>query len=451
MASFQMKERLQAAEDWILSNPNPPQRWPWTWLYKVGRSVYALARDVISGQLTLHAMSLVYTTLLSIVPLLALSFSVLKALGVHQKMEPFLFQFFQPMGPQGIEVAERILGFVDNMKVGVLGSVGLALLVYTVISLVQKIERSFNMIWRVPEMRSMAQRFSNYLSVIMVGPLLMVSAIGVTATIFASDVAQNLMAIEPFGSLIVFASRFTPFFLVVGAFTFVYIFIPNTRVKLRFAFIAGLVAGVSWQAGGMLFASFVAGSAKYAAIYSGFAVGIILLIWTYLNWMILLLGASLAFYLQNPGAVSKRRNVQQAPELQERVGLALMWMVARPFSRGEPAPQQEWLEQQLRVPGEVTRRISDKLIRAGLLSLAGENGDRLVPGCALDIITVGSVLRAIRRDEDRVVDRLPAEAMPVELIKLTPAGGDVSFASLLKTGVEPETTPGDAPVSRAHL
>ena len=124
MASFQVKERLQAVETWILANPNPPKNWPWTWLYKVARSVYALIRDVISGQLTLHAMSLVYTTLLSIVPLLALSFSVLKALGVHERMEPFLFQFFQPMGPQGVEMAERILGFVDNMKVGVLGSVG---------------------------------------------------------------------------------------------------------------------------------------------------------------------------------------------------------------------------------------------------------------------------------------------------------------------------------------
>ncbi|OZB20300.1 MAG: ribonuclease BN [Marinobacter sp. 34-60-7] len=431
MASFQFKDRLQAAETWILANPNPPQHWPWTWLYKTGRTAYALIRDIVSGNLTLHAMSLVYTTLLSIVPLLALSFSVLKALGVHQRMEPFLFQFFQPMGPQGVEIAEQILGFVDNMKVGVLGSVGLALLVYTVISLVQKIERSFNMIWRVPEMRSMAQRFSNYLSVIMVGPLLMVSAIGVTATIFSSTMVQRFMEIEPFGSLLVFASRFTPFFLVVGAFTFVYIFIPNTRVKLRYAFIAGLIAGVSWQAAGMLFASFVAGSAKYAAIYSGFAVGIILLIWTYLNWMILLLGASLAFYLQNPGSVAKRSSVQLAPELQERVGLALMWMVARPFSRGEPAPQQEALEYQLRVPGEVTRNISDKLIRAGLLSLAGRNGDQLVPGRALDLITVGNVLSAVRKDEDRVVSRLPAEAMPAQLIDLSYGKEDVSFASLL--------------------
>ncbi|GHD50509.1 tRNA-processing RNAse BN [Marinobacter persicus] len=431
MASFQLKDRFDQFERWILANPNPPEKWPWTWLYKTGRSLYALIRDVLSGQLTLHAMSLVYTTLLSIVPLLALSFSVLKALGVHQRMEPFLFQFFEPMGPQGMEVAERILGFVDNMKVGVLGSVGLALLVYTVISLVQKIERSFNMIWRVPEMRSLAQRFSNYLSVIMVGPLLMVSAIGVTASVFSSELVQRVMDIEPFGSLIVMVSRFTPFFLVVAAFTFVYVFIPNTRVKLRYAFVAGVLAGVSWQAAGMLFASFVAGSARYAAIYSGFAVGIILLIWTYLNWMILLLGASLAFYMQNPGSVAKRRNVQLAPELQERVALALVWLVARPFSRGEPAPQQESLEQALRVPGEVTRDISDKLIRSGILSLAGPHGDQLVPGRALDLITIDAVLAAVRKDEDRVVDRLPANALPPEIQAKAGSGDQTSFAQLL--------------------
>jgi len=221
---------------------------------------------------------------------------------------------------------------------------------------------------------------------------------------------------------------------VVGAFTFVYVFIPNTRVKLRYAFIAGLVAEISWQAAGMLFASFVANSTKYAAIYSGFAVGIILLIWTYLNWMILLLGASLAFYMQNPGSVAKRQNVQLAPELQERVGLALMWMVAKPFSRGEPAPQQEALEYDLRVPGEITRSVSDKLIRAGLLSLAGRNGDQLVPGKALNLITVGSVLQTVRRDEDRVVDRLPSGAMPVQLRDLVGHREDVSFAELLGAG-----------------
>jgi membrane protein len=426
-----MKDRLQAAENWILANPDPPQNWPWTWLYKTGRTAYALMRDLVLGHLALHAMSLVYTTLLSIVPLLALSFSVLKALGVHQRMEPMLYQFFQPMGPQGVQLAEQILGFVDNMKVGVLGSVGLALLVYTVVSLVQKIERSFNMIWRVPDMRSMAQRFSNYLSVIMVGPLLMVSAIGISSTIYSSSVVQTLMEVEPLGAIVLFLSRFTPFLLVVGAFTFVYVFIPNTRVKVKYAFIGGLIAGISWQAAGMLFASFVAGSAKYAAIYSSFAIGIILLIWVYLNWMILLLGSSIAFYLQNPGSVAKRYRVRLSPELLEKTGLALMWLVAKPFYEGKPAPQQEDVETRLRVPGEVTRNLSDKLIRAGLLSLAGRSGDCLVPACSLDIITIGRVLKAIRADEDRVVNRLPY-GIPKNLLTRDMEYESVTFSQLLK-------------------
>ena len=432
MASFQLKEQLNRAERWILANPNPPQRWPWTWLYKAGRTAYAVVRDVISGQLTLHAMSLVYTTLLSIVPLLALSFSVLKALGVHQRIEPFLYQFFQPLGPQGAELADQVLSFVDNMKVGVLGSVGLALLVYTVIALVQKIERSFNMIWRVPDMRSLAQRFSNYLSVIMIGPLLMVSAIGISATIFSSEFVQWLIQREPFGTAVLVVSRLMPFFLVTGAFTFVYVFIPNTRVKLRYALIGGVIAGVSWQAGGMIFASFVAGSTKYAAIYSSFAIGIIVLIWTYINWMILLLGSSIAFYLQNPGNVAKRREVDPSPELQERIALVLMWSVCQPFARGEPAPQQEKLEQDMRVPGDFTRRISDKLIRKGLLTLAGSSGDHLVPGRALDLIRVGDVLNAIRDDEEGIVHRLPS-VLPSDTIPTFKVDETQSFADLVRS------------------
>lgn len=113
---------------------------------KVLRVTYASIMDLLGGQLSLRAMSLVYTTLLSIVPLLALSFSVLKAMGAHNEIEPFLFQFLAPLGEQGIGIGENIIGFIDNIKVGVLGSVGLGLLIYTVLSLVQKIENAFNMI-----------------------------------------------------------------------------------------------------------------------------------------------------------------------------------------------------------------------------------------------------------------------------------------------------------------
>lgn len=407
MASNQLQNRLKAAEDWILAPTRPHRSW---WLrlgHRWARIAYAVVRDVASGELTLHAMSLVYSTLLSVVPLLALSFSVLKAMGLHNRIEPLLYQFFQPLGPKGMEMAQKVLSFVDNIKVGVLGSLGLVLLVYTVIAVVQKIERSFNRIWRVPQMRSLSQRFSNYLSVIMVGPLLMVSAIGVTATIFSSDIVQRLMQIEPFGSLIALGSKLAPFVLVIGAFIFVYIFIPNTHVRIRSALVGGVIAGVAWQAAGVLFASFVVGSTRYEAIYSSFAIGIVLLIWIYICWLILLIGASIVFYHQYNGAVAKRRVVPPSAELDERVAMALMWLVARAFDRGEPPPQQEDLEHRMRIPAEVTRRISDKLIRGGLISLAGDKGDQLVPARSLDHICLADVMEVVRADESGLIRRLP--------------------------------------------
>ncbi|MAL99550.1 YihY/virulence factor BrkB family protein [Hydrocarboniclastica marina] len=414
MLSFDVNKRLRDAENWVLSPKyEAPHRSRWvSGLHRAARIGYAVIRDVANGILTLHAMSLVYTTLLSIVPLLALSFSVLKAMDVHERLTPFVYQFFEPLGDRGPEIAEQVLNFVDNVKVGVLGSVGLAVLVYTVVSLVQKIEVSFNMIWRVPDIRSVAQRFSNYLSVIMIGPLLMVSAIGVSATVFSSDFVQSLLAIEPLGSLFVILSKLMPFLLVVVAFTFVYVFIPNTQVKLGSALLGGVIAGVLWQGGGVLFATFVVGTARYEAIYSSFAIGIILLIWLYVSWLILLVGSSIAFYNQHPSSIARRREPRSSPELEERVALGLMCMVGRAFDRGERAPQQEWLEERLRIPGEITRKVSDKLLRRGILSLAGVKGDQLVPGRSLDQITIAEVLAATRADEDGLVRRLPDLSVP---------------------------------------
>ena len=164
--------------------------------YKTVRFLFVLAREFANGQLNLRAMSLVYTTLLSMVPLLAVSFSVLKAFGVHNQIEPLLLNLVQPLGEKGNEIVVNLLGFVENMKVGVLGSVGLALLLYTVVSLIQKVESSFNYVWHAKSTRPFSRRFSDYLSVIMVGPVLMFSAIGMTASLMNSDVVQALVRMK---------------------------------------------------------------------------------------------------------------------------------------------------------------------------------------------------------------------------------------------------------------
>jgi hypothetical protein len=155
---------------------------------KYARFIYFIVKQYTDGDLTLRATSLVYTTLLSIVPFIAVTFSVLKGFGVHDMAEPILERMLAPLGDQSIEIAGRITMFVDNMKVGVLGSIGLSLLIYTVISLIAKIEEGLNYIWRVRSPRSMARRFSDYMSVLLVGPILIFSAIGLTAAIKSNTV-----------------------------------------------------------------------------------------------------------------------------------------------------------------------------------------------------------------------------------------------------------------------
>ena len=224
------------------------------WTLRIG---HACLRDLAEGQLTLRAMSLVYTTLLSLVPLLAISFSVLKGFGVHNQVEPLLLGFLEPLGDKGVEITERIVGFVDNIKVGVLGFLGFVLLFYTVISLMQKIERAFNYTWRISRERTLGQRFRDYFSVIIIGPVLVFSSLSITASIMSDQVVQALTAIEPFGTLLHLAGRLVPYLLIVAAFTFIYAFMPNTKVRLGSALVGGLVAGVLWNAAGWAFASFV--------------------------------------------------------------------------------------------------------------------------------------------------------------------------------------------------
>jgi membrane protein len=172
----------------------------------IARVLHMLVRELLGGQLNLRAMSLVYTTLLSLVPLLAISFTVLKGFGIHNQIEPMLHNFLEPLGPEGDTVAERILSFVGHVDVGVLGSVGTVMFIYTVIALLQKIEAAFNFVWQVEHLRSLSQRFSNYLSVVLIGPVLIFSA-----TVLSSDIARRLLAIDHFTTLLLSAGVLVPF------------------------------------------------------------------------------------------------------------------------------------------------------------------------------------------------------------------------------------------------
>ena len=284
-ALFQRMSALKhSVRDWLWQTNSHEQPLPQRLLLNSCRLFAAVFRDLTQGYTNLHAMGLVYTTLLSVVPLLALSFSVLKGFGVHNQLEPVLLNLLAPIGGErSTEITNNVLDFVDNIQVGVLGALGLGFLVFTVISLVQKVERAFNEVWRINHVRSLAQRFSNYLSVIVVGPLLAFSALGATASFLTSDTVSGIIESSSLSWLFSAVGALTPYAVVIALFTFLYIFIPNTRVKPLSALIGGAVAGILWQSIGYIFTLVVAGSSRYTAIYSGFAAGILLLVWIYLT------------------------------------------------------------------------------------------------------------------------------------------------------------------------
>ncbi len=367
------------------------------WVIAPVRLFVVLIRQLVKGQLNLRAMSLVYTTLLSIVPLLAVSFSVLKGFGVHNQIEPALMNFLAPLGPRGKEISDNIIAFVENVRVGVLGSLGLLFLLYTVVSLIQKVESAFNYVWQVERLRGLAQRFSSYLSVILIGPVLVFTALGVTATAMNNALVQELMSVEPFGDLIVSVSGFVPYLLVIGAFIFIYMFIPNTRVKFLPAFGGGLVAGILWQSSGWAFAAFIASSSNYAAIYSSFAILILLLIWLYLNWLILLLGAQVAFYIQYPQYMTRQQvQLRLSNRLRERLAFQIMFLVADHYIKQREPWTAGNLVHDLGLPMQPIHHVLQLMVDAGFLSETNDEPPAFLPRRDIETITLAELYEVVR-------------------------------------------------------
>jgi membrane protein len=369
------------------------------------RLLHALGRDLVSGMLTLQATSLVYTTLLSLVPLLAVSFSVLKGLGVHNQLEPMLIQALHPLGDGAQEIAQQLIGYVDNTNVRVLGAVGLAVLLYSVVSLISKIEQVFNLTWRIDRQRPIVERFSRYLSVLLVGPVLLFSALAASASLRSNSIVQRLVDIEPLGFLVHTGEQVVPLVLITLAFTFVYTFVPNTRVRYGPAVAGALVAGLLWISAGSLFADFMAGSTRYAAIYSSLAIPILFMMWVYFAWLIVLIGANIAFYLQYPEYLNSReRDLRPSNRLRERLALKLMQRVVRRHFAGPEGATEDELAHALRMPLVNVRTAIRILHAGGFLMTTATSPPRLLPAQAPERMLVRDLLHHVRRfGEDPVV------------------------------------------------
>lgn len=378
-------------------------------LVHTGRMAYGVVRMFTGGKFNMRAMSLVYTTLLSIVPLLAVSFAVLRAFGVHNQLEPTLLSFLEPLGDRKEEVVAQVVQFVENLRLGVLSSLGMVMLIYTVVAMTHKVEQAFNDIWRVSTPRSLARRFSDYLSVILIGPVLIFSGLSQTRSAMDSEAIKWLVSVEPFGTLLYGISLMVPYILVCAAFSFLYGFVPNTRVKLSAAVVGGVFTGVLWSAASVIFATLVVRSGNYSAIYAGFASVVLFMVWLYLGWLIILIGGQVAFYWQYPRFLDPRtENPHLSSREREEVAIELMALIAGAHYNHQPLCTFETLEAQRQdLQPDTILHLLDLLEEKGLILVTGSNPESFLPARRIEQIYLQDILLAVRGQDHIKMPSLP--------------------------------------------
>ena len=368
---------------------------PWGPVLRLLRYPAALIRDWLGGEVNVRAMGLAYTTLLSLVPLMVFSFSILKGLGARGNLRFILHEFFRPMGSAATQLTDSVMQFVTNMRGDLLGSIGLGFLIYTVIATIQKVEASFNFVWRIERPRNFGRRFTEYLSVMILGPVLLALALGLLGYAEHSSVAHWLSTSAPLAWIVHVLVQFAPYVIVTIVFTFMYSFIPNTRVEFRAALIGGVSAGIIWALVGRVFTAVIVYSSHMVAVYTGFAIVLTTLIWVYLSWLILLIGAQLAFYVQFPQYL---RHGQEAIELtgrdREQTGLSIMYLIGRDYGTGKKYWNGRRLAVELDTPSSALTPVLGRLERAGLL-LATEK-EYFVPGREPATIRLIDIVDAVR-------------------------------------------------------
>jgi membrane protein len=299
------------------------------------------------------------------------------------------------------------------MKVGVLGAVGLGVLLYTVFTLMHKIVSAIDFTWNNQGNRSFAQRFTDYLAMLMIGPVLMFSVAGGMAGIVKTETIQALLEIEIFSLAYEVVLYWLPFGLIVMGLSFIYWFFPGIRVRWYAALTGGVFAGVLWKSIGWIFAVFVVNSSKYTAVYSAFATVLLFMIWLYLSWLILLLGARVAFYIQFPQNICPESQGME-PQLHEYLGLKLTHQIVKGFLEGKGPTRMSELTIQLQRPADSLRPLLQNLVKAGYFLQVDELDPLYVPARDPESIMLVELMHVFR---DGSVDSNALISEPAPVVK----------------------------------
>lgn len=352
------------SEIWELGNTNAP--FPLRILNKISRIIYLVISGFLNDQCMIRASALTFTTMLSIVPFLAVAFSIAKGMGLQDSQ--FIHDILLKVSAGREEVVVKILEYIDNTNVNTLGWIGMGTLLFTVLSTVGAIEKAFNLIWKIKKGRTFWRKFTDFFSVTLICPVAVILATSISVSVKQQVVVKKLESFYGMSLLESGLIYMAPFFTIWIAFTFIYAFMPNTRVRISAALSGGIVAGTIWQMAQWGYINWQVGVSKYNAIYGSFAQLPLFLLWLYISWVIVLLGAEIAYAVQNVVTFRQNRIVSDSSlEDLQKFSLLALSVMGRRFEKGEPPYTVEELSEKMGIPVSFITTLFEMLVEEGLL------------------------------------------------------------------------------------
>jgi len=376
-------------------------------LYRLRILVLAL-RGFIKDNGALRASALTFYTLLSLVPVMAMVLGIAKGFGIQSVLKKRLRETLS----EHQEVLTQVLTFanslLENMPGGIIAGVGVAILVWTVIKVMSNIEESFNQIWNIKTARSWLRKFTDYLAIVIIGPLLFIISSSLTLLITArlAEVIQNLPLSALYGPFVLFLLKAAPYSLIWVLFFLIYLFMPNTRVNIMPAIYAAIIAGTIYQLTQWLYLEFQIGVSRNNAIYGSFAAIPLFLIWLQISWSIVLFGGELAFSIQNVRTYTQEVRTRDLNHFNRKLlSLLLCQKIVKAFQQEEAPPDDEKLADASGIPVKLVRDLVQDLVEGGLVSRVQNNASDYVfqyqPAHNIESYTVQYVLQKLDRINDK--------------------------------------------------
>ncbi|GAB4156461.1 MAG: YihY/virulence factor BrkB family protein [Planctomycetota bacterium] len=358
-------------------------------------------RGFIEDKCYLRASALTYYCVLSIVPVAALAFGIAKGFGFAGLLETKLYEVFQGQDDVAKWIVEFSNSLLEKTKGGIIAGLGVVVLFWTTIKLLAEIESAFNAIWGVNKDRTFIRKFSDYISIIVVCPVLFIvaGALNVFLSGYWEQMEQTASFAASFSLLINAILALIPIFLIWGSLVFIYVFMPNTHVKFSAAVVPGIIAGTLFLIVQRIYIETQVFVNSYGAIYGSFAALPLFLIWLQASWTVVLLGAELSFAYQNVTTYEFEPDcLRVSPSYKRLLTIRIVHYVVKKFAAGEQPPSDSEIASALEMPVRLVRQILGDLVTAKVLNEAKIPEDELLryqPSTDISKITVAHVLASL--------------------------------------------------------